>query len=211
MLTQLILFKEIRELHPEFESNIKIGGVIGCKNDCYKPEKGLSVKDAEIFHSWQIDQLIKGGVDFIAAETLPSADEALGISKAIDKTGVPYIISFVISKDGNILDGTSLNDAINIIDKGTVNKPTCYAVICSYPTFLCADDLPKQIFQRLLGYIGNASSLDHSELEGSELLKSDSVSDWGNEMLRLNRSFGVKIMGGCCGTNIEHIQYLIEN
>jgi S-methylmethionine-dependent homocysteine/selenocysteine methylase len=203
--------KEIRKSHTTFSHKINIGGVIGCKNDCYKPEEGLSIKDSESFHHWQIEQLVKGGIDFLIAETLPNINEAFGIAKCFEKTGVPYIISFVISSDGLILDGTKLNDAINIIDEGVTNQPVGYFINCSHPSFLCAEIQPESIFNRLIGYLGNASSLDHCELEGSETLKIDNVSDWGEQMLKLNRLFGIKILGGCCGTNVEHIRYLIEN
>jgi homocysteine S-methyltransferase len=47
--------KEIRKSHGTFSHKIKIGGLIGCKNACYKPDEGLSVKDLELFHAWQID------------------------------------------------------------------------------------------------------------------------------------------------------------
>lgn len=39
----------------------------------------------------------------------------------------------------------------------------------------------------------------------------DNVSEWGDEMLRLNREFGIKIHGGGCGTDHRHIEYLAVN
>lgn len=203
--------KEIRKFHGAFSNKIKIGGIIGCKNDCYKPDEGLSIKDSELFHTWQIDQLAKGGVDFLIAETIPNIYEALGMAKCLEKTGLPYIIGFVISRDGLILDGKKLNDAISFIDEGVTNRPIGYFIVCSHPSFLCAANQPKSLFNRLIGYLGNASSLDHCELDGSKILKTDNVSDWGKQMLKLNRTFGIKILGGCCGTNVEHLKYIIEN
>ena len=71
---------ELREskAHPE---QICIGGMIGCKNDCYLPDEGLATDEAEQFHSWQIERLLDGGVDYLIAETLPNVNEALGIAK----------------------------------------------------------------------------------------------------------------------------------
>ncbi|MCP4130846.1 MAG: homocysteine S-methyltransferase family protein [bacterium] len=203
--------KEVRDSREHFAMSIKIGGLIGCRNDCYRAEEGLSAVEAEEFHSWQIDQLAQGGVDFLIAQTLPNVNEALGIARAMEKTGTPYFISFVISGDGFVLDGTSLYDAVNIVDEGISNPPIGYMVNCAYPTFLCAENQPKELFNRFIGYQGNASSLDHGELEGSETLKADSVPDWGSAMLDLNRSFGVKILGGCCGTGVDHLRFITEN
>lgn len=202
--------QEIRNAQQSGNEMIKIGGLIGCKNDCYKPDEGLSAAESEQFHSWQIDQLAKAGIDFLIAATLPNTEEAKGIAKAMEKTHIPYIISFVISRNGQILDGTDLSIAVDIIDSSTNRKPLGFMVNCSYPSFLCADRQPPELFDRLIGYQANASSLDHCDLDNAKRLETEDVSDWGNEMLKLNRLYGVKILGGCCGTGEEHLRYIIN-
>ncbi|MHC4725321.1 MAG: homocysteine S-methyltransferase family protein [Planctomycetota bacterium] len=202
--------KDLRDAQDLGVTTIKIGGLVGCKNDCYKPEEGLSVSEAEIFHSWQIEQLAQAGVDFLIAETLPNIEEAIGIAKTIEKTTTPYIISFVINRSGCVLDGTSLWEAVTSIDAATNQKPLCYMVNCSYPTFLCAEKQPTNLFSRLIGYQANASSLNHCELDESTQLETENVAEWGEEMLKLNRKYGMKILGGCCGTGVEHLRYLVE-
>lgn len=202
--------KELRDRQGPKDQTTKIGGMVGCKNDCYKPQEGLSASESERFHSWQIFQLAQAGVDFLIAETLPSVEEAVGIAKAMERSGIPYIISFVIDRRGLVLDGAPLLEAVNIIDAATNRAPLGYMVNCSYPTFLRAADQPVELFNRLIGYHANASSLDHEALEGSEQLQKESVSDWGEEMLSLNRRYGIKILGGCCGTGVEHLRYLVE-
>jgi S-methylmethionine-dependent homocysteine/selenocysteine methylase len=200
----------LREAQASGASLVKIGGFIGCNNDCYRPEEGLSAADSEGFHSWQIDQLAQAGADFLMAATLPNVDEAIGIARAMEKTGTPYIISFVIDSSGFVLDGTSLWDAVQRIDSATGQQPLCYMVNCSYPTFLCAQDQPKALFTRLLGYQANSSALSHSELDGSDQLQAEDVAEWAEEMLHLNREYGIKILGGCCGTNDAHLLRLVE-
>ena len=185
--------------------------MIGCKNDCYQPEQALSAKQAEEFHTWQIEQLKIGGVDFLIAETLPNVNEAIGIARAIENSGLPYFICFVISRDGLVLDGTDLNTAIKMIDANTSDQPLGFMVNCTYPSFLCAASQPPELYERLIGYLANASSLDHCELDGAEELMMESVSEWGDLMLDLNRTYGVKVLGGCCGTNEEHLQYIVDN
>ena len=196
--------QDLRARQAEGSESIRIGGMIGCKNDCYKPEQALSAAQAEQFHAWQLEQLGIGGVDFLIAETLPEINEAIGIARAMARTGLPYIISFVISRQGRMLDGSYLNDAIRMIDAQSSQKPLGYMVNCAYPSFLCAETQAPEIFARLIGYQANASALDHSELDGAEDLHMEEVSDWGDVMLALNREYGVKVLGGCCGTNEEH-------
>lgn len=210
-LDAVSFMRELRDSEGYGDALVKIGGMIGCKNDCYQPDEGLSAPEAEQFHAWQIQQLTSGGVDFLIAETLPNVQEALGIARAMEVTGVPYIISFVISGDGRVLDGSSLKAAIDLIDSGTSRPPLGYMVNCAHPSFLCPEQQPGDIFNRLIGYQANASSLDHCELEKAEELQADDVVEWGQLMLTLNKSYGVKILGGCCGTGVEHLQYLIKN
>jgi len=203
--------KRLRNGWKSWSANIFIGGLIGCKNDCYKPGEGLFVEEAKAFHFWQINQLANAGVDFLMAATLPAVPEATGIALAMAKTDIPYIISFVISRHGRILDGNSLEHAFGEIDAACSRPPLGYMINCAYPSFLNAHKQPKSVFGRLIGFQANASSLDHTELDGAGTLKADEISDWGNRMIVLNRKFGVKILGGCCGTNHEHLQYLVDN
>lgn len=202
--------KEIRNTYSSTDADIQIGGMIGCKNDCYKPEEGLSVAESVKFHHWQIKQLAEAGVDFLIAQTLPNIEEATGIALAMEKFALPYIISFVIDRLGRLLDGTTLMDAVERIDSATDNEPLGYMVNCAYPTFLCAEKQPENLFKRFIGYQANASSLDHCDLDGSQELKTEDIGDWGREMLALNKTYGVKILGGCCGTGVEHLKYLVE-
>lgn len=203
--------KQLRSNWSSWEGNILIGGLIGCKNDCYKPAEGLSSQDAYDFHLWQLNKLAEAGVDFLIAETLPSVPEAKGIAQAMSKTGIPYLICFVINRKGKILDGNTLEYAFNEIDSVCDTPPTGFMISCSYPSFLNADKQPGSIFSRLIGYLANASSLDQSELDGAKTLEFDDISDWGNRMIELNRRYAVKILGGCCGTNARHLQYIVDN
>ncbi|WP_211232806.1 homocysteine S-methyltransferase family protein [Desulfatirhabdium butyrativorans] len=205
----------LKRLRNEWKSvdfhQICIGGLIGCKNDCYKPDDGLMVEEAKAFHSWQIHQLAKAGVDFLMAATLPALPEATGIALAMAETNIPYIISFVINRHGDLLDGNSLEHAFGEIDAACGRPPLGYMINCAYPSFLNAHKQPKSVLDRLIGFQANASSLDHSELDGADTLHADTISDWGNQMIALNRRFGVTMLGGCCGTRREHLQYLVDH
>lgn len=203
--------QQVRESGGAAGLTVKIGGNTGCKNDCYRPQEGLSTAEAEGFHSWQINQLAAVGVDFFIAETLPYLPEAIGIARSMERTGQPYILSFVIDRNGLVLDGTPLPDAVSAVDAGVTRKPLGYMVNCSYPTFLHAEKQPAVLFERLIGYHANASSLDHHSLDCCESLQQEDAADWGREMLNLHRKYGIKILGGCCGTGVEHLRYLAEH
>lgn len=202
---------DIRNEYSEFSSQIKIGGLFAPKNDCYTPQEALLEHEAEKFHTWHINELVQGGVDFIVPETVPAFSEAIGIAKAAAKTHTPYIISFVIGRNGKILDGTPLAKAIKTIDSEVLVPPIGYAINCAHPSFLLPETQNPSIFARLIAYNANASSLDHCHLENAKCLQSDSLREWGDLMLTLNKKYGIKVLGGCCGTGVEHIQYLVND
>lgn len=193
------------------DSGIFIGGLIGPKNDCYKSEQALSTEAADAFHQWQIEELAQAGVDCIIAQTIPAVSEGLGMAQALARSGIPAIISFVINRNAQVLDGTPLIDAIETIDNSLATPPLGYMVNCVYPTFICAETQPPTLFKRLIGIQANSSSLDHSQLDGASILHQDDLQHWGDNMLRLNSEFGVKILGGCCGTDDTYLQYLVDH
>jgi S-methylmethionine-dependent homocysteine/selenocysteine methylase len=193
------------------DSEIFIGGLLGPKNDCYRPEQALSANGASDYHQWQIARLAEAGVDCVVAQTIPAVSEGLGIARALSHTAIPAIISFVIDRQARVLDGTPLCEAIAAIDNDLTNPPLGYMVNCVYPTFICAEKQPPELFDRLIGIQANSSSLDHSQLDGAEVLHQDDLRHWGESMLRLNSEFGIKILGGCCGTDDSYLQYLVDH
>ena len=202
--------KQLRNKWMDQPSSLFIGGLVGCKNDCYKPREGLSTDAAAAFHQVQVHQLANAGVDFLLAATLPAVDEACGIARAMQITGLPYVISFVINRRGRILDGCSLEQAFKKIDTVCNRPPLGYMVNCAYPSFLRAHEQPRQVLARLIGYQANASSHDHAQLDGSDRLQTDAIDDWGDRMILLNRRHSIKILGGCCGTGPAHLKYLVH-
>ena len=191
--------------------DIFIGGLIGCKNDCYKPEEALSMNEAKDFHSWQISKLANAGVDYLFAATLPCLSEAEGIALAMKATKAPYIISFVINSNGLILDGTNLNKAFTEIDSLTKDAPPLgYMITCSYPSFLKPQNQTEYVLKRLIGFQANASSKNHSELDNNTTLQVNNIDEWGEQMVTLNKQYGIKILGGCCGTNVNHLKYIVK-
>jgi homocysteine S-methyltransferase len=193
---------------PDFD--VRIGGTLGCMNDCYLPEEALSAELSEDFHTWQVNELADGGVDYLIAVTLPEIQEAIGLARAMAQSGLPYFISFVVGKDGHVLDGTPLDQAITLIDNILERPPTGYFVNCSYPSYLDISDFSADGASRLVGFQANASSLSHSELEGASEVKAEPIVDWTASMKRLNSQLGVKVLGGCCGTDARHLHSLVE-
>jgi homocysteine S-methyltransferase len=147
----------------------------------------------------------------LAGGPLPAVSEATGMALAMEKYQLPYTLNFVINKEGRMLDGTSLDKAVQEIDAACTTPPAGYMIGCSYPSFFKAEDLPNKLLSRIIGFQANASSLDHSNLDNAEETHADDVSDWGNKMIELKKQYNIRILGGCCGTRLGHLQYIVDH
>ena len=112
------------------------------------------------------------------------------------------------------MDGTWLNDAIDYIDSRTVDHPPMfYQVNCVHPRNVMSalDKQPtrtKLVRERFLGLEANGSDMSPEELDGSPVIYSSPADEWAEEMMELHRNYGLKLLGGCCGTDHEHMEQL---
>jgi homocysteine S-methyltransferase len=202
--------KNIRNEYKDYSGQILIGGLIGCRGDAYDPSCALSADDAYRFHLPQARELAEAGVDFLIASTIPSVTEAIGMAKAMTSCG-SCIISFVIRRNGLLLDGTSLVDAIRLIDTSLSVKPVGYMVNCVHPfVYMEAMEnllrLGSVLPERLIGLQANTSQKSPEELDGSPDLIPEDPEIFGMAMEQVKQKYGLKILGGCCGTDDRHIR-----
>ena len=189
-------------------SPVLVGALVGPKNDCYRPDLAPDEKEAEQFHRPQIQELGNTAADYLQAQTLPSINEAIGISKVMAETDKPYIISFCTGKDGKVLDGTPLPKAMADIDSTVTNPPVGYYVNCTHPNFLLNNYTPGTL-ERLIGIQANASSKDVSILDGAESPQADPLAEWADSILRLQEEHQLPVLGGCCGTDLSHLKAIL--
>lgn len=204
---------ELRSSYGNYARKILIGGQMGVKGDAYKPQEALSFEEAIAFHGYQAEKLNDAGADFLIASTLPALSEALGLAKAMALTGNEYVISFVLRSEGTLLDGTMLWKAIQTIDNMDFTKPTFYMANCVHPSVL--DKALKnqgekltEVLERFKGLQANTSSKNPEELDGSSALYSQSADEFSKEMFGVYKRYGLKLLGGCCGTDNTHIERL---
>ena len=204
---------KIKESYEGYSKNILLGGLLGCKGDAYSSKDALSIEESYKFHRIQILQFKKENIDFLFAGIMPEINEAVGMAQAMAENEVPYIISFMIRKNGCLIDGTPLCDAINIIDKKVSQQPICFMTNCVHPTNLrlaLTNDKNKSKPQlaRFKGAQANASTLSPEELNNCTILQQDDFNTIIDEMEVLYKQYNLKIFGGCCGTNDIFIENL---
>lgn len=206
----------IKGSYSEYSRHIFAGGLLGCKGDAYSSKGCLGIDDSYKFHRNQTLIYQGENVDFLFAGIMPEILEAVGMAKAMAETGIPYIISFMIRNDGSLIDGTSICEAIRIIDNETEKQPICYMTNCIHPSNLRSAlaneknrDRPE--LKRFRGIQANASTLSPEELDNCGKLKQDDFNVMIDEMVYLKKHFDLKIFGGCCGTNDIFLDGLSSN
>ena len=204
---------KIRDSYGLTATPIFIGGQIGPRGDAYSPKEALPSAEAEGFHTPQLETLAEVQVDFLYAATLPALSEAEGIARAMAKTGLPYILSFIIRRDGTLLDGTLLAQAIETIDHTTPKPPTGYGINCVYPTVFCEgltalEKDSSSLSQRILSFQANTSTKEPEELDGLSELETEKPETLAELMVAAYQQFHTPFFGGCCGTDTRHIECL---
>lgn len=207
--------KDIRATCGEYGKTILIAGLIGPIGDAYKPENKINRIEAARYHTPQVNSLTAAGVDFLIATTIPSIQEGQGLALAMQSSNLPYIISFFLSTNGNLADGTTIKSAIDQIDTITEPKPLAYFCNCVHPetmdTALAFNiNNAPQIKKRLVGFQGNTASGDLIEIQNTTVRVGDTAEEFAHAMLHLYRNYGLKVLGGCCGTTPQHMDRMAE-
>jgi len=203
----------LRREQGDYGRKVAISGLMSCKGDAYRPEEALSTPEARAFHAWQAEALAAAGVDLLLAATLPALSEAVGLAQAQAATGLPYLVSFVARPEGTLLDGTPFKEAIAVIDSLASPPPLAYLVNCTHASvFRRAVSNERNssplVRERVIGLLANTSALSPEELDNSAELVVEAPETFGSAVAALHSELGMKVLGGCCGTDDRHIDCL---
>jgi S-methylmethionine-dependent homocysteine/selenocysteine methylase len=191
------------------EAEIFVAGVLGPRADGYSPTEIPEAEEAAAYHEAQAAALAGGGVDVLYGETLSTASEAVGMARAMALTGCPYAIGPVLDQHGQLPDGTPLETVIDTIDRAVTPQPVHYFINCTHPTVAlagldAASDRGGDI-SRVIGIKANGSAEAPTDLDSAQSVHSDPPNDWAGSMIELRDRFGLRVLGGCCGTDGRHI------
>jgi homocysteine S-methyltransferase len=203
----------LRKSYGGYAQEVIICGLMSCRGDAYNPAEALGVDEALEFHAWQAGKLAGTEVDFLLAATLPAISEATGLAMALAATAKPYMLSFVVRPEGTLLDGTPLKSAIAAIDAAVTPRPLAYLINCTHVSFAASALMHETnsstlVRHRIIGLLANTAALSPEELNDNSSLVAEDPEIFGQSVAALHRELGLKILGGCCGTDDRHIRAL---
>ena len=201
------------ELRAEYADNHRpfpISGCIGPRGDGYAPAMLMTAEAARAYHLAQVTTFADTQADLVTAMTLAYTEEAIGISWAAREVDMPVVLSFTVETDGNLPDGSTLAAAIQAVDDASGAYPAYYMINCAHPShFAPVLDSDAPWAGRIRALRANASSKSHAELDAATELDAGNPVAFGREYADLRAQFPhLTILGGCCGTDLRHIQQI---
>jgi len=203
---------ELRDAAARVPGPKVLSGNLGPRGDGYKPANRMTADEAERYHRQQIDVFRDTAADMVSAFTMNYAEEAIGITRAAQKAGMPVAISFTVETDGRLPTGESLEAAIAQVDALTDRGPAYYMINCAHPShFMHALPEGAGWLERIRAVRANSSVRSHAELDEATELDEGDPADLGRRHRALRERLGhLTVFGGCCGTDHRHVAAICE-
>lgn len=187
-------------------------GVLGPRGDGYQADERLSAEEAQAYHGAQVASFAAAGLDMVAAYTLTHTDEAIGIVRAAQRTGLPVSVGVTVETDGRLPSGEGLREAIERIDGETGAGAAFFLVNCAHPTHFEPELRDGGAWLgRIGGVRANASTKSHAELDAAADLDSGDPQELADRYVELRALLpNLTVIGGCCGTNDRHVAAICD-
>ncbi len=180
-----------------------VAGAVGPLGVQLEPLGKLAREEAREYFRQQMEALADAGVDLILLETfghLPEVQQALLAAKAL---GLPVVAQMTVDDDGRTLDGTGAAEcAVQLQAWGA----EVIGLNCSVGPVAMLDALEKisRVTNRPLSAQPNAGLPRNVEGRNLYMVSPEYMADYARQFI----ACGAKLVGGCCGTTPEHIQWI---
>lgn len=202
----IALLRDLRSSYDDIE-DVRIIGSVGPRGDGYVADEAMTPEQATQFHVAQIEVFADAGVDTVAAYTMTTAAEGLGVARAAREVGLPVLVGFTVETDGRLPDGTTLGEAVQRLE--SEESPDGFIVNCAHPTHIAPALQDAEWLSRIVQVNPNASTLSHAALDEADELDPGDLGLLTSSYDELRRRLPhLAIVGGCCGTDARHVAAL---
>jgi S-methylmethionine-dependent homocysteine/selenocysteine methylase len=177
----------------------RVAGSVAPLADCYRPDLSPAAPRPE--HREFCRRLAASGVDLLLCETFPHVGEALVAVEEAVATGLPVWVSFTAGPEGTLLTPAQVRQgAREAAERGAqavLVNCTAARRVEPFVEALAGAGVP-------FGVYANAGGMDEGIGWGDAPEGPARYAALAARWLRL----GATILGGCCGTNAEHLRAL---
>ncbi|MFF3988177.1 homocysteine S-methyltransferase [Streptomyces sp. NPDC001797] len=164
----------------------------------YRGRYGLSVGELERFHRPRLEVLAGAGPDVLALETVPDADEAAALLRAVRGLGVPAWLSYSVA-GGFTRAGQPLEEAFALA--ADVDEVIAVGVNCCAPEDADrAVEAAARVTGKPVVVYPNSGEVWDAQARawtGRSTFAAEQVTGW--------RAAGARLIGGCCRVGPEAI------
>ena len=183
--------------------NVLVGGSVGPLGIQIEPLGKLSFDEAREAFKEQIQGLREGGVDLIVLETFSHIPELLQAIRAAREVSdsLPIMAQVTINDDGNLLSGATMESFIRAISPSGVDV---VGLNCSVgpKAMLEALESLKSLTTIPISVQPNAGLPQNIGGRNIYLASPEYMAEYAKRFILT----GAAIVGGCCGTNPEHVK-----
>jgi homocysteine S-methyltransferase len=180
-----------------------VAGSMAPLEDSYSTARPLTNEQYLQAHREMASNLAAAGVDLLIIETMKDILEAGTAAQAASETGLPFGVSFICKSNGNLLSGEQIEGAVKAVE---IHRPSFVGINCtpapqlhiSLAQISAATNLPIAV------YANAGATDDYQTWDDTEATDPEAYCLFAQEWIRL----GAHLIGGCCGTQPEHIAAL---
>ncbi|MEM6480534.1 MAG: betaine--homocysteine S-methyltransferase [Pseudomonadota bacterium] len=197
-----------REVADKRDRPIIVAGSVGPTGEIMAPMGSLTHEIAvEMFHE-QAEGLKEGGADVLWLETISAPEEYKAAAEAFALADMPWCGTMSFDTAGRTMMGVTSADMVKMVDKLS-NPPMAYGANCG----VGASDLLRTVLgfasqggARPIIAKGNAGIPKY--VDGH--IHYDGTPDLMADYAVMARDSGAAIIGGCCGTQGDHLRKMRE-
>jgi homocysteine S-methyltransferase len=183
------------------DDHVLIAGCSAPIDDCYRPELVPDTDTLCTEHYEHIMNLEEGGVDLHLAETMMTIKEISAVLNQLHKSGREYMISLLCRNENELFSAEPVSEAMNIINKFSASA---VLINCIHPS--AAEAILRNLKQLTDLPLGVYANVGNPEKKNGEVFEKEVTVDQYYKYAKKWKELGVKIIGGCCGTDPSYIK-----
>ncbi len=186
--------------------DIFVAGAIGPLGIRIEPWGKTSIDEARAVFREQAQALFDGGVDLFILETFSDLNEVYAAIQGVrDVSGRPLVVQMSIEDDGNSLEGTPPEVFAKRLEEWGA---AVIGLNCSVGPQTMLDSIERiaNVTSKKLSVQPNAGKPRNIEGRNIYLCSPEYMASYAKKFVQ----YGVRIVGGCCGTTPQHIRAIRE-
>ena len=185
------------------KDTVLVGGSVGPLGIQIEPLGKISYDEAKEAFKEQMQGLLEGGADLIVFETfshVPELVQAIKAARELNET-IPIVAQVTISDDGNLLSGMTLEAFVKALSDLRIDVVGLNCSVGPKAMLEALEDL-KSLTPLPISVQPNAGLPQNIGGRNIYLASPEYMAEYAKRFILT----GAAIVGGCCGTNPEHIK-----